>query len=151
MIGPANVLDDGGEGDYVIEVAGQERALPLDGLKSVGAVAVADLSMSEENEIAVWPVDRMRTADAIEEVIVTCGNDEMTMALSALRLTASDEGWIVDGNVPFDDVWHGASVVAARDGFVIGTLIRDGDRSQIIPLAEELLAAARETSSSGDQ
>ena len=67
----------------------------------------------------------------------------MTMPVSPERMSVSavpdEPGWSVDPSVPLDDQWHGASVVAARDGLVIGILISSGDRSRIVPLPGEIM------------
>ena len=144
LLGPANVLTkaDDNDGDYVVEVSGQQFALPLAELVAVRPLAVTGLLPGKlDEDVATWPVELLRRPKAIEEVVVTCGTDELTMPLSTQRLTPSEGIWQVDGNVPLDDGWHGACVVAARDGFVIGVLIRSDDHSLIVPLADELLDA----------
>jgi len=145
LLGPANVLSGEDDEEYLLEVSGQEFTLPLEGLQSSSALAVCNLPTELNAEVEDWPVDKVRTAEAPEEVIVTCGSDDMTMPISIERMSISavqeEPGWSVDPSVPLDDQWHGASVVAARDGQVIGILIRSGDRSRIVPLPGEILKA----------
>lgn len=143
LLGPANVLAPEGDAEFLIEVSGQEFTLPLEGLTTSGALAACRLPTELDADVENWPVSKARTADKPEEVIVTCGSDDMTMPISAERLSVSAEpgepGWSVDPSVPLDDQWHGASVVATRDGQVIGILIRSVDRSRIVPLSMEFL------------
>ena len=91
--------------------------------------------------MTTWPLAKIRDASHPEEVVITCGSAELTLPISAQRLTAQDHGWTVDPGVPLDQSWHGASVIAARDGLVIGILIRDDQRALIAPISKELLAA----------
>ena len=106
-------------------------------------MAICQLPTALDAEVENWPVAKVRTPQDPEEVIVTCGSDDMTMPISVERMSKSavpdEPGWSVDPSVPLDDQWHGASVVAARDGQVIGILIRSNDRSRIVPLPEELV------------
>jgi hypothetical protein len=143
LLGPANVLAPEGEAEYFIEMSGKEFSLPLDGLHSVGELAACQLPAELKTDVEEWPVTKVRTADEPEAVIITCGSDDMTMPLAIERLSAGESpdepGWSVDPSVPLDDQWHGASVVAVRDGQVIGILVRRDDRSRIVPFSGELL------------
>lgn len=139
LIGPANVLT-GAEGEeYRLEVAGQESDLPLDELQQTKLLASGRLQQAIEKLEAIWSTNKIRQADKPEEVVITCGSAEKTLPVSAQRLTAEENGWLVEPSVPLDDSWHGASVIAARDGFVVGILIRSDDRSLIALLTNELL------------
>jgi paraquat-inducible protein B len=143
LLGPANVLAPTGEEAYYIEVSGREFSLPLEDLKPFGELAACSLPAELEADVESWPVAKVRTAENPEEVIVTCGSDDMTMPISTERLTLNESPetpyWSVDPSIPLDDQWHGASVVAVRDGQVIGILLRSDDRSRIVPLAAGLL------------
>ena len=144
LLGPANVLtkpeDD--DDEYVVELSGSEFALPLGGSWVSVPLAVAAIEQGQLDEsVTPWPTARLRVPQVIEQVIVTCGSDELTMPLSSQRLALAENGWRVDGKVPLDDGWHGACVVATRDGSVIGVLIRQEDQSLIVPFSEELFQA----------
>lgn len=143
LLGPANVLASEDDNEYQLEVSGQELSLPLAELQSVSALAICQLPTELEAKVESWPVAKVRTPEGPEEVIVTCGSDDMTMPVSIERMSVSavpdEPGWSVDPSVPLDDQWHGASVVAARDGQVIGILIRSNDRTRIVPLPAEII------------
>jgi hypothetical protein len=126
----------------LLEITGQEFALPLQGLTTIGLLTMAEWQMPAAKGGAAWPVDRVRIADETEGVVVTCGSDQMTMPLPAQRLMAVADGWEVDASVPLDDAWHGACVLSAQDGAVIGVLVRNSDRSLIALLTKELLQFA---------
>ncbi len=144
LLGPANVLTgDSPDTEYLLEVSGQEIALPLDESTTAGLLATSRLPKKLDAKVDNWPLKKMRAAEAPEEVIVTCGSDDTTLPISIERLTVSSNSdtlcWDVDPSVPVDDQWHGASVVAARDGALIGILVHTGDRSRIVPLSAELI------------
>jgi hypothetical protein len=139
LLGPANVLT-GIEGEQCqLEVEGQESDLPLAEERKSQLLASGRLQQAIDTQADAWPIRRIRQPDQPEEVVITCGSSELTMPLSAQRLRVEATGWIVEPSVPLDDSWHGAIVIAARDGLVIGILVRDSDRSIISLLTDELL------------
>ena len=142
LLGPANMLTGADAETDLLEITGQEFALPLQGLTTIGLLTMAEWQMPAAKGGAAWPVDRVRIADETEGVVVTCGSDQMTMPLPAQRLMAVADGWEVDASVPLDDAWHGACVLSAQDGAVIGVLVRNSDRSLIALLTKELLQFA---------
>jgi len=139
LLGPTSILNEKSDAESVLELSGQEFSLPLAGLQVFETIAMAKLPDLDEDELVAWPLERIRLASKTEEIVVTCGCDDMTMPISARRLTVNEHGWDIDPNVPLDDGWHGASVVATRDGFLIGILIRSDDQSQIVLLSQEML------------
>lgn len=142
LLGPANMLVVKGEEEHSLELSGKENSLPLNETKSLGTLATCRQPREFDSSVVSWPVTKLRSAGSPEEVIVTCGSDDMTMPIAVERISVGENeivAWVVDPGVPLDDSWHGASVVAASDGHVIGLLIRSDDRSLIVPLTAELL------------
>ncbi|MCG8448968.1 MAG: MlaD family protein [Pirellulales bacterium] len=139
LLGPANMLTGEEEESDLLEITGQQFALPLEGLVTTEHLAIAKWRAAKGQGVVTWPKDRLRIADEREEVVVTCGSEVMTMPLPAQRLTVVEEGWEVDASIPLDDAWHGACVLSARDGAVIGMLVRKDDRSLIALLTQKLL------------
>lgn len=139
LLGPTNVLtgDDGEE--YQLEVAGVESELPLADLKQTQSLACGRLRKRIKTEQTTWSANKLRVATEPEEVVVTCGRAEKTLPIAVHRLRAESAGWFVDPSVPLDDSWHGATVLSARDGFVIGVLVRSNDRSFVALLSDEVL------------
>ena len=142
LLGPAEMLNGGDEESDLLELTGKEFALPLSDLVNSDPLAIASWQSKQKEGVVAWPASRLRIAKEIEEVVVTCGSEVMTMPLPAQRLTATEEGWQVDASVPLDDAWQGACVLSARDGAVIGMLVRKDDHSYVALLTEELIAAA---------
>jgi hypothetical protein len=143
LLGPANVLEAATQDEYLIELAGKEFPLPLARFQGFGDLAVGSTATPLDDGIASWPVDRIRGPDAPEDIVVTCGSEELTMALSLRRLSVAEGRWEVEASVPLDDAWHGASVVAAADGLLVGMLIRSEEKSYVQPLAADLIGAAQ--------
>ena len=139
LIGPSNVLT-GEEGEtYRLEVAGQESDLPLAELQQSGLLASGRLQQTIENQVDTWPTSKIRQTEKPEEVVVTCGSAEKTLPIAAQRLTVEDTGWLVEPSVPLDESWHGASVIAASDGLVVGFLHHRDDRALIVLIEKKLL------------
>jgi len=139
LVGPANVLTGAADEEYRLEVAGQESSLPLAELRVSELLVSGRLAQEIREQVDTWPLTKIRHSDQPEEVVITCGSAEMTLPIAAQRLSANDQGWVVEPNVPLDQSWHGASVIAASDGLVIGILIRDDERALIAPLTKDLL------------
>lgn len=139
LVGPANVLTGAKGEEYRLEVAGQETALPLADLQTSELLGCGRLDREFDTQVVTWPARKIRLAGDPEEVVITCGSAEMTLPISAQRLTATKEGWLVEPGVPLDESWHGASVIAASDGFVVGILIRTDDRAVVAKLKGTLL------------
>lgn len=143
LLGPANLLAVEGEGEYAIELSGQEFDLPLGTVKTNCGLSISSLPPGFEPKVESWPTAKLRPAKQPEEVIVTCGSDDLTMPIPVERLSMStpDEEtcWLVDPSIPLDDLWHGATVLAARDGKLVGMLVRAEGKSRIVPLGATLL------------
>lgn len=112
-------------------------------LHTVGRLSTHRLPTELKSVESVWPVAKIRFPPSPEEVVVTCGSDVQTMPLLKERLTVSDEGWILDRQIPIDRTWHGASVVAAIDGLLIGVVVHTEQGMLIVPLTQELLQERR--------
>jgi hypothetical protein len=139
LLGPAALLEAASGGDHTLELAGQQVPLTADGTNIHGPLATRRLPKNLENGTIAWPVSRIRTPAEPEQCVVTCGSDNMTMPLSPERISVGEAGWMIEPSLPFDDDWHGAPVIASRDGFLVGFLIRSDGRSQLVPIANDLL------------
>ena len=143
LLGPANLLSAGSEGDYAIEVSGQEYDLPMAELQTAGDLAVSRLPANFDSQVESWPTSKVRSAKHPEEVIVTCGSNDLTMPIPVERLSLEADSeqtlWRVDPSIPLDDMWHGASVLAASDGKLVGLLLRGEGRSRIVPVGDSII------------
>jgi len=140
LLGPASVLTGSDKDEeYELEVAGHASELPLGDLHLSGLLAWGKLPESLGSEVSPWTTSRMRRPDAPEGVVVTCGGAEKTLPISAQRLTVEEGDWVIDPSVPLDDEWHGACVVSAADGAIIGILVRHDERSKVVRIPAKLL------------
>ena len=143
IMGPANLLAADAEGEYAIEVSGQEFSLPLPNQKLSCGLAICSIPAGFSASVQRWPISRIRIPKQPEEVIVTCGSDDLTMPIPAERLSISSVDkvtcWAVEPSVPLDDLWHGATVLAVSDGSLVGVLVRSEGRSRVVPLTEGLI------------
>ncbi|MCA9257637.1 MAG: MCE family protein [Planctomycetales bacterium] len=135
-LGPADLLAT--DAECALEAWGEEFPLTEEGLISTGQIAVRTLTPKSPTT-APWQASRMRVPDAPEDVVVTCGSDNLTMTLAKQRLEPSDEGWRVDDSTPCDEGWHGAVAVAVRDGALVGVLVYHDGKASIVPLSDELI------------
>ena len=142
LLGPANMLVVAEDDAYVIEVSGAEYDLPLSESVALGLLASCDQPQQLRTKVSGWPVAMLRAATQPEQVIITCGSDDTTIPIAVERLSLIEEAervyWRVDPSVPLDGSWHGASVVAAADGMVVGVLVRTEGDARIVPIPQEL-------------
>src|SRR5690606_30008070 len=138
VLGPANLLvADEDADEQALEAWGEEFPLPAEVATAVGPLAVRILRAAPAGSDDPWPLTRVPVA--LEEVVITCGSDDMTLPVLPERMTQTDTAWQVDPNVPVDELWHGAAVIAASDGHLVGILIEQDSHMQIIPLTKPLL------------
>lgn len=139
LLAPATLLAPADEGEAVLEVSGREFPLASDVVSTVGPLAVFAPAEPLDTDEAAWPVEKTRTADAPEDMILTCGSDDKTLPLAAERITIDEGSWSIELGVPIDPSWLGACAVAASDGALIGIVVADGDRMSVAPIRSELL------------
>jgi hypothetical protein len=73
-----------------------------------------------------------------QELIVTCGSDNLTTPIATDRLTFADERWQIDARLPFDETWHGACVLSS-DGKLLGIMLQTESGMVIENMKPELL------------
>ena len=139
LLGPASVLAVADAESYQLEVAGAEIDLPLKSPRQHQQLACGLAEQKFDESVVTWPVKKLRVSGSPEEIVITCGSAEQTLPVAAQRLKKIDAGWQVGSSVPLDDSWHGGCVVAAKDGMLIGLLIRDQERSIVVPLSKQML------------
>lgn len=133
LLGPADLITNAAkarEGSSVLEVAG--TTVPLGSLEwTQRGIALLAAHLDEPD----WPAQLMRTASDVEDCIII-GDAADARPIAAARMTAGDGLWHIHPTVQFDETWHGAAVVARRDGSVIGLLLVNGTASHIAILPE---------------
>ena len=72
----------------------------------------------------------------VERLIVTDAGASLPVDLSRLSKGTADAespNWLIDKNLPLDGNLQGAPVVARRDGKLVGILLVEDSRGQILP------------------
>jgi len=133
-LGPADLLsipEQALEGSGQLEVAGVSIAITSrqeDGVSAAAWVASGD-------ETAGWQKQHLRTPLGPEDIVIIADHQLAYRSVSASRLQVHDKNWRIDAMVPFDMRWHGAAVLAAQDGKLLGVILVEED----VPAAVVLL------------
>lgn len=151
LVGPADLLavpEDARGDEATLEIAGRTfdvGALEASGLIETGPDgATAELSgdvfesgweelKASHPEGASQP---RRPLTAPEDLLVVRAGGRDPSGIDATRLRSTGAGMEVDDRIPFDESWHGAVLMARRDGAIVGMLrLVDGKRrARIVPL-----------------
>ncbi len=110
-------------GDWIVATVPERR----------GEGAVRILAAPEPIE-SPWPRERMRRLGDPEDCMVYAGKALPAQSIASYRLLASPRGWEVSEDVRFSREWHGAPVIARRDGALVGLLIVREGGAHIAPL-----------------
>ena len=91
--------------------------------------------------VAATRRDQLRVPDGIEAVFVVPNpSSAFMLTIGDHQIEAGENSWQIKTSDPIAESWHGAPIVAAKDGKVIGLLIVHGDVATIVPLNAKLLA-----------
>ena len=84
-----------------------------------------------------WPDHLRRVATEPEDCIAIGDRAAAPLPLAVSRLTPIEDGWRIDPAIALDDQWHGACVIARRDGKLIGMILvmPEGARVALLPPA----------------
>jgi hypothetical protein len=75
----------------------------------------------------------VRAAALPEDSLVIAGRTESPVLIAAPRYQAGAT-WAVDPAIAFDPTWHGASVLAASDGALVGVLLLEVEGARVAPV-----------------
>lgn len=143
LLGPKDLIAQTGDEERTLEIGGVSLSLAPDEDSTFGGLAVRPASSELADIVQQWPVARINTVSDPEklpqELIVTCGSDNLTMPLARQRITFDSTEWKVDPQIPLDASWHGACVLSATDGMLVAILVHTDDGMRLEPLTPELL------------
>ncbi|TWU22798.1 MlaD family protein [Bythopirellula polymerisocia] len=143
LLGPADLLTAQEEDNRTLEISGKTLVLDAEGVTTSGRLATRKLSESLASIDAIWPRTRIRSiadaADLPNELVVTCGTDNLTIPLATDRITFENDLWTIDPEIPLDEDWHGACVLSVEDGYLIGIVVQTSEGMLIEPIPAELL------------
>lgn len=134
VIAPADLLlpTERPIGDVVLEVSGLQQKLDPKQIERRGEVGSLSLA-SPVDGITTWPQRRIRTSDEPEDLLIVAGDQSAPHPLAASNLKRQDIGWQADPS-GLNTSWHGAPVIAAKDGQLIGMLVYQQSRPVIVPI-----------------
>ncbi|GJM24397.1 MAG: hypothetical protein DHS20C16_08120 [Phycisphaerae bacterium] len=139
LLGPADLFAPGegaGDDEVLIEIAGKSIALKGDHQAYVGGLAVLPERVSNK----VWPSAKRRNATVPEDCLVFADPASKPLPLAASRLTEEEGKWRIDSALGLDEVWHGAPVIARKDGMLVGLLLVEDDAAQVALLSTKKVA-----------
>jgi paraquat-inducible protein B len=144
LLGPADLLTVQEDEERSLEVWGETVPLSRDGITLAGRLALRSFPVEQMKAESLWPVAQVHYDANLRkdyhEVIVTCGSDNLTMPLATDRLTAADDGWKVDSRIPLDETWHGACVLSAEEGKLLGIVLFTDEGMVVEGIKKELSA-----------
>ncbi len=136
VLGPADLLEPDEDADretVVLEVAGTVLPLDADPIWAEGGLALVAADVTETR----WPTQRRRSPRGEPEDCLAVGDPiAAPLPLAAARLESRDGAWVVDPAISVDDDWHGASVVARADGYLVGLLLVDDGTAKVALLPD---------------
>ncbi len=103
-------------------------------LRMYDELALLPVKHNGDEKPAPWPGEHVRSASAPEDCLAFNSAAGEPRAIAAARCTDEQRAWRINPAVAFDADWHGAPVMAVRDGHLIGFLAWREDFAEIIPL-----------------
>lgn len=141
ILGPAELLSFDKEDERTLEIWGETIPIVAEEVIISGGLAKRVLPAEEFKAETTWPLAKIQpNADLskYQELIVTCGSDNLTTPIATDRLTFADERWQIDARLPFDETWHGACVLSS-DGKLLGIMLQTESGMVIENIKPELL------------
>lgn len=135
ILAPADILtpDQGADtGSGLLEVAGLN--LPLDQPADEVGPGLATRPFPADEDVQIWPRARQRVPAGPEDCLVLTDPGSPPLSLAPGGLELKEDGWHIDRALPLDARWHGAPVLARKDGQLIGIVLVEDKGSRIVPL-----------------
>ncbi|MDZ4655976.1 MAG: MlaD family protein [Bythopirellula sp.] len=143
VLGPADLLAFDKDDERTLEIWGATIPLVAEGVTTSGGLATRTIPGEQVKAESLWPLAKIQVdanlGQDFQQLIVTCGSDNLTMPLATDRLTAVEGRWQVDPLLPLDETWHGASVLSATEGKLLGIVLSTEEGMVIEGIKQELL------------
>lgn len=140
LFGPADVLlpCDNALNSITLEVAGEKITLDAEKAKRLGSLATyrLDLPPAEEKRLPQWPTKRLRAATEPEDCLIVADTQTEPLPIAASSLVAKESAWELRSPTGLSLAWHGASVIASKDGQLVGLLLFENGKAQVALIAE---------------
>ncbi len=131
-LGPANMLrvpEDATDKIARLEVSGQ--SYPINRLQQEHSTAWIS---AQAPDIRMITNHQLRQVTGVEDVVILSGQQAPYKRVSASRIDVQDGRWQIDPMLSFDAQWHGAAVLSAQDGKLLGILLVSEDTAAEIAL-----------------
>jgi hypothetical protein len=126
LVGPRDLfgdVSDAIDGRLTLEVGGESLSIAADHVATSGHLAFLSHAKDVLKDVPRWPASRIRRPTRVEDSLLVTSPREKDLLISANRLTASDQKWLVTGAVSLERDHHGGCLVALADGNLIGILV----------------------------
>lgn len=135
LLGPADVLlpTENALSPITLELAGEKITLDAERSERLGTLAKYRLgqALAGSNTLAPWPIKRQRYATDPEDCLVIADTQTEPLPIAASSLIAKESTWELRSPAGLSPAWHGATVVASKDGLLLGLLLFDNGKAQI--------------------
>ncbi|MDG2149950.1 MAG: MlaD family protein [Planctomycetota bacterium] len=135
ILAPADILSQdqaADAGSSLLQVAGLE--LPLEEPATEAGPGLSTRPFPGGADVQPWPRARQRVPAGPEDCVVLTDPGSPPLSLAPGGLERKDDGWHIDRALPLDARWHGAPVLARKDGLLIGLVLVEEKGSRIVPL-----------------
>ncbi len=135
LLAPADLLtapEKADEASAALEVAGLR--LPVESAADIVTPGLATRSMPEGAGMQAWPRAQQRVPTQPEDCLVVADPGSAPLSIAPGGFDVTDDGWHVDRALPVDKRWHGAPVLARKDGRLIGILLVESGGARVVPL-----------------
>jgi len=143
LIGPADLLAPPAaavDGVASLQFEGTEIAVSAEPIEVVEGLATRRL---EAPLPGGWPLDQIRPLEAAEDCLVVFGGGDETRSLPATRILVMDERLSIDPSYTLPADAHGASLVGARDGKLVGIIAIEAGQPRLIGVGPLLAGATK--------
>lgn len=140
LLGPAEMfLADPSDPNHggVLEVDGQQIEVGAQHLQARGGLVWYQLPESAESWSTSVSEVSLRTPGSPEDFLLVTSSHVPPIVLAAERVTQVENLWRIDPSVTLGSDWHGAAVIAAADGCLIGIVVEQQEQFFVAPVSAE--------------
>ena len=140
LLGPADMLRPPADAlTDSVELRFDDEPQPMVPLLPVTAGVAL---LATRGDWPIWPASRIHPIDEPRDLLIIADPDTPARFIEATNIRVEDGRWQLSREVPFDPAWHGAAVLSAADGALVGLLLIDAEGAGIARLPAVLPDAA---------
>jgi hypothetical protein len=88
-------------------------------------------ALTDDKKLSPWPTTRLRQTIEPEDCLIVADVQTDSLPIAASSLVAKESAWELRSPAGLSPAWHGASVIANKDGQLIGVLLFENGKAQI--------------------